>query len=210
MNFCGSLRNSTTSASSDEITSSLILTFWSEGVDGFEVLIDAFIKLKSKEAFKDVKLRCSGGQTGDDKKFIQRQVNKLKKLNFMDDVEFVEEYREKYLNQFFQPLTLLSVPVLNGEAFGLYQIESLACGVPLVQPALGAFPEIIEATKGGVTYAPNNSENLAKKLEEVLSDPEKLKLMSKQGRENVEKHFNSRILIRKMMKVYEKVVMNDK
>ncbi|MBU1013950.1 MAG: glycosyltransferase family 4 protein [Bacteroidetes bacterium] len=178
--------------------------------NGFEVLIDAFIKLKSKAAFKDVKLRCSGGQTGDDKKFIQRQVRKLRKLNFMDDVEFVEEYREKFLNQFFQPLTLLSVPVINGEAFGLYQIESLACGVPLVQPALGAFPEIIEATKGGVTYAPNNSENLAKKLEEVLSDPEKLKLMSKQGRENVEKHFNSRILIRKMMGVYEKVVMNDK
>jgi len=177
--------------------------------NGFEVLIDAFIKLKSKLAFKDVKLRCSGGQTGDDKKFIQRQVNKLKKLNFIDDVEFVEEYREKYLNQFFQPLTLLSVPVLSGEAFGLYQIESLACGVPLVQPALGAFPEIIEATKGGVTYAPNNSGNLAKKLEEVLSDPEKVKKMSKLGRENVEKHFNSRILIRKMMAIYEKVVMSD-
>ena len=177
--------------------------------NGFEVLVDAFIKLKSKAAFKDIKLRCSGGQTGDDKKFIQRQVNKLRKLNFMNDVEFVEEYREKYLNHFFQPLSLLSVPVLKGEAFGLYQIESLACGVPLVQPALGAFPEIIEATKGGVTYSPNNAETLARKLADVLSDRESIISMSKQGRENVEKYFNSRLLIKKMMEVYEKVVMSD-
>jgi glycosyltransferase involved in cell wall biosynthesis len=177
--------------------------------NGFEVLVDAFIELKSKAKFKEVKLRCSGGQTGDDKKFIQRQINKLKKANFIKDVEFVEEYREKYLNDFFQPLTLLSVPVLNGEAFGLYQIESLACGVPLVQPALGAFPEIIEATKGGVTYSPNTSSKLADKFAELLSNPKEVKKMSKLGRENVEKHFNSSLLIQKMMEVYERVVNNE-
>ncbi len=177
--------------------------------NGFEVLVDAFIQLKSKPEFRDVKLRCSGGQTGDDKKFIQQQIKKLKKADFIDDVEFVEEYREKYLNDFFQPLTLLSVPVLNGEAFGLYQIESLACGVPIVQPALGAFPEIIEATKGGVTYTPNNAETLADAFASILSNPEKIKEMSKLGRENVEKHFNSSILIKNMMEVYDKVVKSD-
>ncbi len=174
--------------------------------NGFEIFIDAIIKLKSKPEFRALKVRCSGGKTGDDKKFIRKQVKKLTKHGFTDDVEFVEEYREKYLNQFFKPLTLLSVPVLKGEAFGLYQIESLACGVPLVQPALGAFPEIIEATKGGITYTPNNAEVLAEAFASVLSKPEKIQEMSKSGRENVEKHFNSSVLIKKMMKVYEKVI----
>lgn len=178
--------------------------------NGFEVFIDALIELKSIPEFKDVKLRCSGGQTGDDIKFIQRQVKKLKKHGFENDVEFIEEYREKYLSEFFQPLTLLSVPVLKGEAFGLYQIESLACGVPLVQPALGAFPEIIEATRGGVTYTPNKSMALAKKLQEVLSNPDQLIEMSKAGRKSIEEHFNSRKLIKKMMNVYEQVVIANK
>jgi glycosyltransferase involved in cell wall biosynthesis len=35
------------------------------------------------------------------------------------------------------------VPATYGEAFGLYVIEALACGVPVVQPRSGAFPELI-------------------------------------------------------------------
>lgn len=177
--------------------------------NGFALFIDAFVKLKSQPGFEDVQLRLSGGMTGDDKAFIQKQVRILKKHKLLDDVVFVEEYKEEFLNQFFQALTLLSVPVLNGEAFGLYLIESLACGVPIVQPALGAFPEVIDASKGGVIYSPNTSEALSKKWEEILSNPENLKQMSKDGRKSVEKKFNSKFIIDKIIDVYQKVVKNN-
>ncbi len=177
--------------------------------NGFEVFIDAYIKLKSKADFKEVQLRLSGGMTGDDNAFIKKQVKKLKKHKLLDDVVFVEEYKEEFLNQFFQPLTLLSVPVLNGEAFGLYQIESLACGVPIVQPALGAFPEVIETSRGGVTYTPNTPEALSQKWEEILSKPEALKRMSVDGRKSVEEKFNSKLLIEKILNVYQTVVNNN-
>lgn len=173
--------------------------------NGFEVFIDAFIKLKSRTGFKNVKARVSGGMTGDDKVFINNQVKKLKKAKIEQDVSFVDEYIEEFHNQFFKPLSLLTVPVLNGEAFGLYQIESLACGVPLVQPALGAFPEVIEESKGGVTYMPNTSETLADKWAEVLSNTEDLVRMSTDGRKSVEEKFNSSILIEKMLEVYQSV-----
>lgn len=177
--------------------------------NGFALFIDAFVKLKSQPGFEDVQLRLSGGMTGDDKAFIQKQVRILKKHKLLDDVVFVEEYKEEFLNQFFQALTLLSVPVLNGEAFGLYLIESLACGVPIVQPALGAFPEVIDASRGGVIYSPNTSEALSKKWEEILSNPENLKQMSKDGRKSVEKKFNSKFIIDKIIDVYQKVVKNN-
>ncbi len=174
--------------------------------NGFEILIDAFIQLKSKTEFKDVRLKISGGKTGDDKKFIQQQIKKLKRENIDQDVSFIEDYKEESLNNFFKDLSILSVPVLKGEAFGLYQIESLACGVPLVQPALGAFPEIVKMTKGGKTYSPNNAITLASTWAEVLGDTEKLEHMSKNGRKNVEKHFNSGLLINQMIDLYSSVV----
>jgi len=173
--------------------------------NGFEILIDAFIKLKENPKFRNTRLKVTGGRTSDDDKFISQQVDKLKRKGYQNDIEFMEDFRTESLGNFFEGLTLLSVPVLEGEAFGLYQIESLGSGIPLVQPALGAFPEIIEATGGGVTYHPNTADALAKKLEEVLSNPEQIKQMSSNGLKAVNEKFNTSVLVQKMIEVYKSV-----
>jgi len=173
--------------------------------NGFEVLVDAFIKLKEIPKFSNAKLRVTGGKTGDDDKFIRRQVDKLKRKGYQNDIEFIDDFRPEVLGNFFDGLTLLSVPVLEGEAFGLYQLESLASGIPIVQPALGAFPEIIDATGGGVIYQPNTPDALAQKIAEVLSNPEQIKQMSIDGRKAVEEKFNTSILIQRMIEVYKSV-----
>ena len=77
---------------------------------------------------------------------------------------------------FLHGLTLLSVPVTDGEAFGTFQIEAMACGVPVVQPDAGAFPEIIKATGGGIIYKPNTPKALAKSLKGLLLNPKKRKI----------------------------------
>jgi len=176
--------------------------------NGFGVLVDAFIKLKENPAFSKARLRVAGGKTGDDNRFINQQLKKLRRKGFLKDVEFIEDFRIEALSSFFDGLTLLSVPVLEGEAFGLYQLESLASGIPLVQPALGAFPEIIGATGGGVNYQPNTPEALAQKFFEVLSNPEMIKKMSIDGRKAVEEKFNTSILIQKMIAIYELIKEN--
>ena len=63
---------------------------------------------------------------------------------------------------------MVSVPVRNGEAFGIYLLECMASGVPVVQPALGAFPEIVELAGGGVIYEANTPEALAGSLEILI------------------------------------------
>ena len=132
--------------------------------NGFEILVDAFIRLKENPAFSNLKLKATGGMTGDDTKFINKQINKLKQKNIYKDFEIQEDFTETALRDFFRSISVLSVPVLKGEAFGLYQLEALASGVPLVQPALGAFPEISKATGGGVIYEPNTATALPEKL----------------------------------------------
>lgn len=174
--------------------------------NGLEVLIDAFIELKNNPAHSHVKLRLSGGKTGDDKAFINKQVKKLKRAGHLDDVEWMDDFQLDSRTNFFQGLTVVSVPVLKGEAFGLYQAESMASGIPVVQPALGAFPEIAENTGGGVIYQPNTSSALASAVASLISDPSKLQEMSKSGRNAVHVHYNASILAEKMVSVYEKVI----
>jgi glycosyltransferase involved in cell wall biosynthesis len=149
--------------------------------NGFEILVDAFILLKRDPRFSKLKLIVTGGMTGDDHPFLNKQLKKLASGNIINDVDIRKDFSTMALHGFFRELTVLSVPVLKGEAFGLYQIESLASGVPLVQPGVGAFPEIIQATGGGMVYQPNTSEMLASVLAEVLADPARLMQMSQAG-----------------------------
>lgn len=173
--------------------------------NGFRIFIDAFILLRKNPKFNKVKIRVSGGSTGDDRKFIKAQIRKLEKNKLQNDIEFVEDYSKDVLHNYFNGLSLLSVPVLNGEAFGLYQLESLASGIPMVQPALGAFPEILNLTGGGVVFEPNTPEALAAKWTEVLSNPDKMKQMSKQGRKSVTELFHLDMLTEKIVKVYARI-----
>jgi glycosyltransferase involved in cell wall biosynthesis len=173
--------------------------------NGFEVLIDAFILLKKNSEFKQTRLKVTGGKTSDDKRFIKKQLKKLEKNNILEDVEFIENFKQENMNDFFKGLTVLSVPVLKGEAFGMYQLESLASGIPIVQPEIGAFPEIVKNTQGGVLFDPNYSRTLASKLEEVLSNTEALHSMSINGRKAVEEQYNTNILTERMISIYSKL-----
>ena len=172
---------------------------------GFGVLIDAFIKLKKNPKFSSVLLKLSGGYTADDKKYVNEQIKKLKNAGIFNDVEFINEFAIPERSNFFKQITLLSVPVLKGEAFGTYQIEALACGVPLVQPALGAFTEIVETSKAGAVYFPNTADNLADKWAEVLIDKDKLLTMSENGILAVKNFYTNKVLTKEILKIYEEI-----
>ena len=104
---------------------------------------------------------------------------------------------------------MISVPVLNGEAFGLYMLEAMASGIPMVQPALGAFPEVIEISGGGVVFGENKPELLAKALGELIFDDVRLQELSAAGIAGVKAHFDIHAQARKMVKVYESVLKNN-
>ncbi|MCF8378769.1 MAG: glycosyltransferase family 4 protein [Bacteroidales bacterium] len=173
--------------------------------NGLAVLVDAFIELKKNEGFQDVKLILTGGSTGDDRKFLKKIKRKLHTNRLSEFVEFHEEFESEGLKEYFKKVSVISVPVLNGEAFGIYLLESMASGIPVIQPSAGAFPEIIETSGGGKLFEPRNSGDLAKSLMELLSDPAEHERLSKAGREGVEKHFHIDDQVKKMIDIYEGV-----
>jgi len=175
---------------------------------GFGLLVDAFIELKNKKGYEDILLKLSGGYTADDKKYVNKQIKKLKKAGIFNDVEFIDEYQPEKRFGFYKKLTFLTVPVLKGEAFGVYQLESMACGIPLVQPALGAFPEVIDNTNGGVTYSPNTVDAITRKWMEIFSNTELIDKMSEEGYKNTLEKYNIDNVSEMVLDIY-KTVTND-
>ncbi len=173
--------------------------------NGLDILVDAFILLKKDKQFDDVRLQITGGSTGEDNAYIKEQKRKLENAGILKSVHFWKEFEGQHRQDFLSEVQLISVPVRNGEAFGIYLSEAMATGVPVVQPNLGAFPEIVNAAGGGLIYEPNSPTELAKALSGLLSNPAKIETLSAEARQSVEEHFDINIQAIKLIKLYQKL-----
>lgn len=174
--------------------------------NGFDKIVDAFIKIKSENLMPDLVLHTCGGYTGDDKAFIKEQYIKLKEKGFHKSFRVFHEFHGNKKAEFFNSVDVISVPVRKYDGYGLYIIEANAAGVPVVQPATGAFPEIIARTGGGITYSPDNIDELSASLIKVLDDKELMLKLGTEGKENVHKHLSLERMSEELSKVYNSVI----
>jgi glycosyltransferase involved in cell wall biosynthesis len=89
-------------------------------------------------------------------------------------------------------------------------IEAMAAGVPVVQPNTAAFPEIIEATGGGILCEPGNPARLAEAMESLLLDPQKAAALGKAGSQAVFEKFHSDAMARDCLNVFESIKSSRK
>ena len=172
---------------------------------GLETLVDAFIVLKERNRIQNLRLHIAGSQTPADVIFVNRLQEKLAVSGYSDQVQFSPNIERKEKLKFFNELTVFSVPATYGESFGLYVIEALAAGVPVVQPRHAAFPEILEMTKGGICYEPDNLESLVANLEALILNKPKRECLGKQGKESVFKLFSQEVMAQNVLKVLKVV-----
>ena len=158
---------------------------------GLDRLMEAFLLLKQRPRTKNLKLRVGGGCGPADEPFVATLRQRLTAHGVAHDVEFHPNLSRAAKLAFLRSLTVFSVPALYGEAFGLYVIEALASGVPVVQPRTASFPELIEATGGGVLCEPGDATALANAIEDVLKDPERLRALGDAGRAAVFDRFST-------------------
>lgn len=170
---------------------------------GLDLLVDAFRLLKKNQNLGSLKLRIAGGKTGNDKSFIKRIRQRLASSGLMDEVEFLTDFDHNARVAFLQSLSVLSVPEKRPVAYGLYVLEALASGVPVVQPASGVFPELLEITGGGVLYEPNNAQALAAAMQTLLLDPGRARELGEQGRKKVLERFDVTQSAEQIVRIYQ-------
>lgn len=174
--------------------------------NGLDILVDAYILLMQMPGNDLCKLYLTGGHTADDHAFIAQQTLKLEKAGLSGQVHVLAQFGQEARNHFFDEISVLSVPVRNGEAFGIYLTEAMAAGIPIVQPALGAFPEIVAQSQGGVVYPRNTPHELALALNGILHEPERLDELSQNARKSIESQFNIHELSKTLATLYQKTI----
>ena len=158
---------------------------------GLDQLVEAFIVLARDLGDATTRLRIAGAATAGDEPLIAQMKQRLGDAGLADRAEWLPNVSREQKIAFLRGLTLFSVPTAYGEAFGLYVVEAMACGVPVVQPDAAAFPELVAATGGGVCVPPRDASALARAWRDLLADEPRRAALGRAGRLGVEKKFSA-------------------
>jgi glycosyltransferase involved in cell wall biosynthesis len=137
---------------------------------GFHNLVEAYLRLRQEPGMPVVKLRFGGWLGEKYRAYFDQQVKRLHDAGFGGDVEHVPCPDLAAKVRFFQSIDVLCVPTAFREPKGLYVLEAWANGVPVVEPNVGSFPELIARTGGGLLYERNNTGELVAALGDLLTD----------------------------------------
>jgi glycosyltransferase involved in cell wall biosynthesis len=103
---------------------------------------------------------------------------------------------------FLRRLDVLSVPATYDEPKGMFLLEAMACGVPVVQPRRGAFTEVVERTGGGVLVQSDDAQALADALFELWSDRPRLEALGRRAYIEVRSHYSIERSVDRLLEVY--------
>jgi glycosyltransferase involved in cell wall biosynthesis len=158
---------------------------------GLELLVESFLILAGELGDTSTRLAIAGAATASDRPLINKLQESIRVAGLTSRVEWTPNLTRDEKIAFLRKLTLFSVPAIYEEAFGLYVIEAMACGIPVVQPDSAAFTEIIATSGGGICVQPRNARALALAWKGLLADPTRRAELGKAGRLSVEKHFSA-------------------
>ncbi|MFO1007064.1 MAG: glycosyltransferase family 4 protein [Planctomycetaceae bacterium] len=175
---------------------------------GLHHLIDAFEYLKGMHP--DARLRIGGYEPGQHRSYIRAQKNRLAK--FGSDVQFVgspDSIDEKVA--FYRSIDVLSVPSDFEEPKGLSVLEAWANGVPVVQPAAGAFPELIgHHGEGGLLVPHRDARELAEAWSRLYRDQDERLRLAESGHRKVRDRHSHAAAAKEALRVLRGIRRKDR
>jgi glycosyltransferase involved in cell wall biosynthesis len=171
---------------------------------GLHVLLEAFRRVEQRAPGR-AKLRVAGYLGPRDRGYLAEERRKIDAWGLSGAVEILGEVDRMAKLAFLRGLDVLSVPTVYQEPKGRFVLEAFAHGVPVVQPAHGAFPELVEATGGGLLVPPESPEALAEAFLQLMAEPARVREMGRSARAATLERFGSDRLAAETLAVYRAV-----
>ena len=160
---------------------------------GLHVLIEAMKQVKGKL------LLIGEGYLEED---LKRQVAAIQ---LDGKVTFLGELSDDDATAFLQACDIFVLPSIErSEAFGIVQLEAMACSKPVICTELGTGTTYInQHQKTGIVVEPNNPEALANAINLLFDKPELRARYGRAGFNRVVNHFSADTMIDNLIEVYD-------
>ena len=163
---------------------------------GFDVLVRAMQDVDAKLVLiGDGPLRCQ----------LQQQVQAA---GIGNRVAFLGEIQNHRIAPFFHASDLFVLPsVARSEAFGIVQLEAMACGTPVINTNLpSGVPTVSLDGVTGITVPPADSQSLASAINRLLNDPALRSAYGQAARRRVRSEFTVERMGTRVVQLYRDVL----
>nr|HID12929.1 glycosyltransferase [Anaerolineae bacterium] len=129
-------------------------------------------------------------------------------LSLGDKVAFLGEVSDDDLPLYYHACDLFVLPASHrSEAFGVVQIEAMACGKPVICTELGTGTTWVNIRdETGLVVPPRDPKALAEAIIALLRDRERAEAMGRAGRERVERYFSVGMMVQATEALYEELI----
>ena len=118
---------------------------------------------------------------------MQEELAKIaKKLGVEENIRFTGYVKNEQKPLYFKAADIFCLPSISvAEAFGIVNLESMACGTPIVSTWIGGIPDVVEDGKNGLLTEPGDEKSLAEALRYLLENENAAKKMGNYGKQKV-------------------------
>ena len=169
---------------------------------GLHVLADAYIRLRRRLGGARVRLEVAGYMAPAQAGYLDDVRRMLDAAGIGGEFAYRGAVDRAGKLAFLQGLDVLSVPATYDEPKGMFLLEAMACGVPVVQPDRGAFSEIVDRTGGGLLVKPDDPGDLADGLYTLWSDRALARELGRRAYEGVRAHYDIGRSADRLLEVY--------
>jgi glycosyltransferase involved in cell wall biosynthesis len=171
---------------------------------GLHALCDAYVRFRKRPGIEQARLEVAGYMASDQQGYLRQAERRLKDAGLGREFHYRGLLNREQKVDFLRTLDVFSVPTVYVEPKGLFLLEAMACGVPVIQPRHGAFPEMIAKTSGGVLVEPGSADRLADAIYDLWKDPARRAQLGSNGFDGVRRHYSISRSTDRMLEVYER------
>jgi glycosyltransferase involved in cell wall biosynthesis len=173
---------------------------------GLHQLVEAFKLLCDDPSLPPLRLHAAGYLAAADKPYLAEIERKLAAWGLSDRYVYLGEPDRHDKIALLQSFDLMCVPTVYRESKGLSVLEAMANHVPVVLPAHGAFPELIEDTGGGLLFEPGNIRALADSLKRLILDPRLADQCGDRGGAAIRDRYHARAMAETTLALYQNLL----
>ncbi len=129
------------------------------------------------------------------------------KLGLDSRVNFVGFQTE--IQPFLEKCNLFVIPSIRPEGLGIVILEAMMSGRAVIATGGGGSAEVVANGEDGILIPPGDYNAMAKAIIQLAQDEELRKSLASSGKRKVKEYFSEDIMIKKLIKLYEHVILDN-